>query len=59
MWFLGRKRKNMKDAYDLTISDLEIELRFCGIFEFKRRQYLIKQISHYEKLYEQLKELDN
>lgn len=45
----------MVNAYKKTIEDLEIELRTCGLFSFKRKKYLKKEIEYYEYLLSQEK----
>jgi len=40
----------MEEAYKITIRDFEIQLEHCGLFEFRYRNYLCKQIEKYEKL---------
>ena len=48
----------MKKAYETTIRDFEIQLQHCGLFEFRYRKWLNKQLEIYRsklnKLYTQL-----
>ena len=44
----------MKQAYLITIYDLEIAIRHSYWWEFKERSYLRKQIHYYEKLLKEI-----
>jgi len=42
----------LKEAYIITIDDLEIAIRSCGLFDFKQRKEYRTLIKEYEsKLY--------
>jgi len=41
--------KELKEAYIVTINDLEIAIRRCGLFEFKRRNEYKTELKKYEK----------
>ena len=44
--------KELKEAYKITINDLEIATRSCGLFDFKQRKEYRNLIKEYEsKLY--------
>jgi hypothetical protein len=45
--------KKMKEAYRITIYDLEIAVLNCGLFEFKKRKEYNELIKEYEnKIYD-------
>ena len=47
------KKEELKEAYSITIDDLEIAVRSCGLFDFKQRKEYRKLIKEYEsKLYD-------
>tara|TARA_R110002073_G_scaffold142403_1_gene294258 strand:+ start:325 stop:492 length:168 start_codon:yes stop_codon:yes gene_type:complete len=47
------KKEELKEAYSITIDDLEIAIRSCGLFDFKQRKEYRKLIKEYEsKLYD-------
>ena len=44
--------EELKEAYSITISDLEIAIRSCGLFDFKQKKEYRNLIKKYEsKLY--------
>ena len=46
------ENKDLKEAYRITINDLEIAIRRCGLFDFKERRMYRKELKEYEdKLY--------
>ena len=40
--------KEIKEAYRITINDLEIAIRSCGLFDFKERKEYRKLIKEYQ-----------
>ena len=40
--------KGLKEAYKITINDLEIAIRRCGLFEFKQRRIYQNELKEYE-----------
>lgn len=47
--------KDLIKAYIITINDLEIALRTCGLFNFKRRRELENLIKEYEFAIEEIR----
>ncbi len=46
------RNEELKEAYRITIDDLEIAIRSCGSFEFKQRKEYYNLIKEYKrKLY--------
>lgn len=46
------ENKDLKKAYRITINDIEIAIRSCGLFDFKERRMYKKELKEYEtKLY--------
>lgn len=49
-----RNNEDLKKSYQETIEDFEIEFNNTGLFEFKYRDILRKEITHYENLLSEL-----